>query len=600
MVVTALLSASTCWLGQTAASEQGAPGTTGATTSGSASPPPSSTSRGKAEGEAFKGTPPLVIKGYRFFDTATNEYFGVRGVNYYPRPNAGKFDANNLDFFSNEHASIRDRDFPEFVRLNANAIRLYAVDPDVDHTDFMCELQAEGIYVMVDLGSSCPGCEITPAAAPECYPASYKTRGEKIIEQFAKFDNVIGFSGGNEVNHRSADKTSPNFNAPCQKMFVRDMRNYIASCPSMRQIPVGLVVADHDREENALYYNCITEKEGVEKDPLEQAQWYGINTYIHCDDISDPKKATGFNMLRDSFDSYKYSIPVILTEFGCTSLGFPTVANEVGVYKGQRTFHDAEWMNTKDYSEYFAGGFAFEYTTENANSKSTSKYPFTEFGPQNYGLGFLSPEDCDDVTTNCSFVAMPNYDSLAKAYLVPNSPKEPTLKTFEPAADRTQPSECPAGYPVLRSFKWAGGLEPTTKCPKDTKFQCPKKARRSKKAGGAVMRSAKVEKDSDKDASKDASKDSAESSSEDASGENENEEQTPVPTKTVAKKTKATENDESLAVDMESDPSKSEASSASGSGTETSVKSSDASQQLPSTGIATLLLAVAVALMQHV
>ncbi|KAF1331137.1 Glycoside hydrolase, partial [Globisporangium splendens] len=207
-------------------------------TSATSSAAPSATA---VAGDSFKGTPPLVISGYRFFDSSTGKYFGIRGANYYPRPNAGAFDANNLDFFSR-------------MSTRASATGTSRMDPDVDHTDFMCELQAEGIYVMADLGSSCPGCEIAPASSP-VLPG---------ILQDAR--------GGNEVNHRSADKTPPNFNAPCQKTFVRGMRNYIASCPSMRQIPVGLVVADHEREENALYYNCVTEKTGVEKDPLEQAQ----------------------------------------------------------------------------------------------------------------------------------------------------------------------------------------------------------------------------------------------------------------------------------------------------------------------------------------
>lgn len=80
-------------------------------------------------------------------------------------------------------------------------------------------------------------------------------------------------------------------------------------------------------------------------------------------------------------------VPSLLTEFRCTTKGFPTVDE----YEGQRTFHDAKWMNVAEYSEYFGGGFEFEYTTENAKSTSTSEYPFTSWGPQSYGLGYLSP-----------------------------------------------------------------------------------------------------------------------------------------------------------------------------------------------------------------
>ncbi|KAG3047908.1 hypothetical protein PI124_g24391, partial [Phytophthora idaei] len=372
-----------------------------------------------------------LIKGNRFFDSVTGDYFAIRGVNYYPRPNTGPLDNNNLDLFSNDFKHIWQRDVPQFAALEANVIRLYAVDPDVDHTDFMCALQSEGIYVVVDLGANCEGCEITADSAPTCYPASYKARGEKIIKQFARFDNVMVFSGGNEINHRTGGNPWT-WNAPCQKKFIRDMRAFIQSCPNLRKVPVGLVVADTDRDENAQYYNCRTD----ESDELENAQWYGINTYVHCDDISDPTKATGFNLLRDSFKSYDYSIPVVLTEFGCVSPAFPTVDG----YEAQRTFHDAAFMNLPEYSDYFAGGVAFEYSTENANSMSTSAYPFKTYGPQNYGLGYFSPEDCTDTGTNCTFERFPNFEFLKEAYASYDSSSEPTLSNYKIPSNHAETS----------------------------------------------------------------------------------------------------------------------------------------------------------------
>lgn len=413
-----------------------------------------------------KGTNPLVIKGTRFFDSVTGEYFGMRGVNYYPRPNTGTLDLNNLDFFTKEFAHVWGRDVPQFVALGANAIRLYAVDPDpaADHTDFMCALQSAGIYVIVDLGSSCPGCEITPDAAPDCYPASYKKRGEQIIAKFSQYDNVIAFSGGNEINHRTAG-FGPERNAACQKKFVRDMRAYIKSCPSMRQIPMGLVVADTHREENAKYYNCLTDP----TDELEHAEWYGLNTYVHCEDIADPDMANGFNLLRDDFESYKYSIPTVLTEFGCLSPSFPTINGS----EAQRTFHDAMFMNQAPYTEYFNGGFVFEYSTENANSKSTSPYPFSTFGAQNYGLGYLSPEDCDEVDNDCEFVRFPTFYKLAEQYKATDTSREPTLTKYTPDPTRLARSECPALFPKLSEFVWEGDSTKREACPTTLRYQCP-------------------------------------------------------------------------------------------------------------------------------
>ncbi|KAL4174087.1 hypothetical protein KRP22_006030 [Phytophthora ramorum] len=229
---------------------------------------------------------------------------------------------------------------------------------------------------------------------------------------------------------------------------------------------MGLVMADTDRAENAQYYNCRTD----ESDELENAQWYGINTYVQCDDISDPDKATGFNLLRDSFKSYDYSIPVVLSEFGCVSPAFPTVDG----FEAQRTFHDAEFMNMAQYSDYFAGGFAFEYSTENANSMATSAYPFTTFGPQNYGLGYLSPEDCTDAGTNCTYERFPNFAFLAEAYAAYDGSNEPTLDSYVVPANHAKTSTCPSGSPDPRNFQWEGDSVSSEACPSSTdgRFQC--------------------------------------------------------------------------------------------------------------------------------
>ncbi|EEY67007.1 glycoside hydrolase, putative [Phytophthora infestans T30-4] len=451
--------------------------TSSTSSSSQSSSPRTSTRRSSASGSQPMGsneagyagsfiTNPVIIKGNRFFDSVTGDYFAIRGVNYYPRPNTGPLDKNNLDLFSNEFKHIWQRDVPQFAALEANVIRLYAVDPEVDHTDFMCTLQSAGIYVIVDLGANCEGCEITADSAPACYPASYKTRGERIIEQFARFDNVLAFSGGNEINHRTGGNPWT-WNAPCQKKFIRDMRAFIQSCPNLRQVPVGLVVADTSRDDNAQYYNCRTD----ESDELENAQWYGINTYVHCDDISDPTKATGFNMLRDSFKSYDYSIPVVLTEFGCVSPAFPTVDG----YEAQRTFHDAVFMNLPEYSDYFAGGVAFEYSTENANSMSTSAYPFNTFGPQNYGLGYFMPEECTDAGINCTFQRFPNFENLKEAYTSYDSSSEPTLSSYKIPSNHDESSACPKGSPILSNFTWEGDSSRNLACPSkaESRYQCP-------------------------------------------------------------------------------------------------------------------------------
>ncbi|POM75175.1 Glycoside hydrolase, partial [Phytophthora palmivora] len=206
-------------------------------------------------------TNPIVIKNYKMFDAKTGAAFAVKGIDYYPRPNTGEYDENNRDFFTDDFEDVWSPDIDYLAATGANAVRLYAVDPSKSHDKFMCALRAKGMYALIDFAASCLNCAITKQAYPACYPADLKTRGEMIILAFAKYDNVLAFSAGNEVNNEvAADAT---INAPCQKKFIRDMRAFVGNCPSIRKIPVGVVLADPDlsknnRELNAKYYNCRT------------------------------------------------------------------------------------------------------------------------------------------------------------------------------------------------------------------------------------------------------------------------------------------------------------------------------------------------------
>ncbi|EGZ17179.1 hypothetical protein PHYSODRAFT_264436 [Phytophthora sojae] len=407
-------------------------------------------------------TNPIKIKGYRMFDAGTGDPVAIKGIDYYPRPNAGTKNLNNVDFFTDDQEDIWGPDIEYLAATGANAVRLYAVDPSKSHNAFMCALRAKGMYALIDLTARDP--------YPDCYSGDLKTRGEQIILAFAKYDNVLVrlldrvFSAGNEVNNVVGDDAS--VNAPCQKKFIRDMRKFIAGCKSIRQVPVGVVLADPDlsknnRELNAKYYNCRTDDE----DEYENAEWYGINAYQYCDNTA--KKITdggagGFKQLQTDFLSYDLTIPVMLTEYGCLNEGFPKVGN----YEAQRTWLQTQWLYSSDFRKVFSGGFVFEYSTElqnSAYSKPASAYPFTSFGPQNYGLGYFSPANCDHITEPCVYNPMPNYDNLAKQYNATDISGETSMNEF--TSDRVTLPTCPTGFPKLSEITWVSDQYASLACP---------------------------------------------------------------------------------------------------------------------------------------
>ncbi|KAF0698872.1 Aste57867_10549 [Aphanomyces stellatus] len=409
---------------------------------------------------------PLEIKGTRFFEVGTGKPFQIKGVDYYPRPNAGKDDVNNHDVFTDDYQSVWQPHIQEFVALGVNTIRLYAVDASKSHDKFMCALSAAGIYVIVDLAAACENCAIGMTSYPACYPPQLKTRGQQIIAAFSKFNNVLGFSAGNEVNHVVKDMKT---NAPCQKKFIRDMRAYIDSCAAnMRYIPVGVVLADSDRDINALYYGCRTDP----TDALENAEWYGLNAYLQCDPAASLSPATvgaGYRKLLSDFTSYQLPVPSIMTEYGCLNVGFATING----FAAQRTWLDAGWLLSQSFVDVFAGGLAFEFSTENANSKADAPFPFTSFGTQNYGLGYFDPATCEGTAASpCTYKRMPNFDLLATQYNASTTVSLP-LKTAYTPSITTFPT-CPATVATLKSIVWPSDATSDMLCPDLTQTPlCP-------------------------------------------------------------------------------------------------------------------------------
>ena len=402
---------------------------------------------------------PAIVRGKKFFNRLTGKYIPIIGVNYYPRPNTGNLtQTNSIDFFTEEFRSVWERDISYFQQLNVNVVSVYAVAPGQNHDGFMCALQAAGIYVIVGLAADCENCAITKFSPPTCYPAELKTRGQFIISEFARYDNVIGFSAGNEAS-LNAETGLGNF--PCQKQFIRDMRAFIASCSNtIRPIPVGLAFADVNRAEHALWYGCRSNA----TDELENAEYIGINAYQHCDGTSDA--LPGYETMLSDFASYALTVPVAITEFGCIDASFPTVDG----YEAQRNFVDVDALFSSRYREVFVGGAVFEYSTELINTVST--YPFTTFGQGNFGIGYLTPEECDDITIPCVYQPFPQFATLAAKYGAVDVSGEPNLSNYSPTANITLPS-CPSEIPPLNSFTWASASTVDLSCPGLNYVDCP-------------------------------------------------------------------------------------------------------------------------------
>lgn len=175
-------------------------------------------------------TPVIEIKGNAFFDSSSNERFYIRGVDYQPGGSS-----NLTDPLADKE--ICSRDIPVFKDLGINTIRVYTVDNSQDHSECMQMLQDAGIYLILDVNT--PDSSIS-RHNPSCsYNADYLQNIFATVDEFAKYDNVLGFFAGNEVINMVNNTATATY----VKAVVRDMKKYLKA-RNYRQIPVGYSAAD--------------------------------------------------------------------------------------------------------------------------------------------------------------------------------------------------------------------------------------------------------------------------------------------------------------------------------------------------------------------
>jgi len=246
-------------------------------------------------------------------------------------------------------------------------VRLYNINPDIDHSKFMEAAASFGLYVIIPLTRKDWG--FLPAfAAPDCYTKEIEgygnigvnllTSGKLIVKQFSKYNNTLLFTIANEmvVNDKNGYSAFP-----CVKAFTRDIHRYQASCSSnMRRVPLiysGQDVGAPTRYEIGDYLTC-------ELDSVDDAvDAYGVNVYSWCDE-SYPDQDGKDNFQYSPYLSFKkdfqhYSKPVLFTEFGCNQGAFKTKCP----YKGGR-----KWTQVKaiieEMGEVLSGAIAFEFSME--------------------------------------------------------------------------------------------------------------------------------------------------------------------------------------------------------------------------------------------
>lgn len=89
------------------------------------------------------------------------------------------------------------------------------------------------------------------------------------------------------------------------------------------------------------------------------------------------------------------------------------------------------------------------------------------------GIGYFSPEECDDLDVYCDYNPLPSFEFLKEAYETRVAGELLDMDEYTPSAQRAYSSKCPKDYPALDSINWDKvDNAPNLKCPRVNLFQC--------------------------------------------------------------------------------------------------------------------------------
>ncbi|EGP84342.1 uncharacterized protein MYCGRDRAFT_75460 [Zymoseptoria tritici IPO323] len=281
---------------------------------------------------------PISVQQQQFIQKS-GERFMMIGVDYQPGGEGG-YGTGAGDPLSNSTICLRDAALMQ--RLGINTIRMYNLDPTLNHDECASIFNAIGIYMVVDVNAPLAGESLDRSQPEASYTTSYLTRIFSIVEAFKDYPNILGFFAGNEIIN---DIPTAGPTPPYIRAVQRDLKNYIAAHAS-RKIPVGYSAAQVQEvlHDTWAYLECDNDGDNSRSD------FFGLNSYSWCGDASS-FTISKYNVLADWFNNS--TIPVFFSEFGCNTPS-PRLFQEIPTLYGPQ-------MVT------LSGGLVYEWTQSQAD-----------------------------------------------------------------------------------------------------------------------------------------------------------------------------------------------------------------------------------------
>ncbi|PHH60525.1 hypothetical protein CDD81_1572 [Ophiocordyceps australis] len=285
--------------------------------------------------------PSLEVKGTDIVNPKTGNKFHIVGVAYQPGGSAGYNPQDGSDPLSHADTCLRDAALMQV--MGVNTIRVYNLDPNINHDECASIFNAAGIYMIIDVNSPLPGEAITSSQPWTSYYVDYLNHTFAVVEAFSNYPNTLLYFSGNEVIN---DLSSATEVPPYLRAVTRDLKSYIKN-NIKRQIPVGYSAADVRDVlwDTWNYMQCA--KDG-KTDDMSRADVFALNSYSWCGPSATYESST-FNALTSRFK--ESSIPVFFSEYGCNKPE-PRYWNETLAMYGDKM------------TPVFSGGVVYEWTQE--------------------------------------------------------------------------------------------------------------------------------------------------------------------------------------------------------------------------------------------
>ena len=221
--------------------------------------------------------------------------------NYRYQPGGSSAFKGGSDPLSDGESCLRDAALMQ--QLGINTIRVYNLDPTVNHDDCASIFNAVGIYMIIDVNSPLGGESLVPGPQLKgSYNSDYLEHIFAVVEAFKDYNNTLGFFGGNEDMN---DVPSGGQVPPYLRAVTRDLKNYIAK-NSDRPIPVGYSAADVRPilADSWAYLSCDINGDGND---MSRIDFFGLNSYSWCGSTATFETAQ-YNTLVEQFSNT--TIPV--------------------------------------------------------------------------------------------------------------------------------------------------------------------------------------------------------------------------------------------------------------------------------------------------